>query len=158
MKIRAASVALSAVLAATGASFAQGARKVGVGVILGEPIGGDVKVWNDERTAFDAGVGVSDGNSAFWADVLIHDWSLFHQSPPGRLGGYVGAGPQLRTGDDARFGLRTIAGVAYLPAGHPLELFVEAGPLFRLTQGGQVDGVGGAGLRIYFDGSAPRPR
>jgi hypothetical protein len=38
--------------------------------------------------------------------------------------------------------------VSFRPTGHPLELFAEAGPLFRLTQGGQVDALGGVGLRL----------
>ena len=127
---------------------------MGVGVVLGEPIGGTAKLWLDDRLAVDAGAGLSDGNAAFWGDVLWHDWTLLPQTKDGKLGGYVGAGPQIRTGDDARFGIRAIAGVTYRPSGHPIEVYAEAGPLFRLTQGGELDAVGGVGLRVYV-GSSP---
>ena len=130
------------------ASATSNGREVGVGVALGEPIGGTAKLWLDDRLAADLGVGISDGNAGFWGDMLWHDWTLLPQPPSGRLGAYLGAGPQVRTGDDARFGLRAIAGLSYRPAGHPLEFFAEAGPLFRLTQGGQVDAVGGVGVRL----------
>jgi hypothetical protein len=56
----------------------------------------------------------------------------------------------VRAGDDARFGIRTIVGLSFRPSGHPLEFFAEAGPLFRLTQGGNVDAVGGVGLRLMI--------
>ena len=129
-------------------------REVGVGVALGEPIGGTAKLWLDDRLAADVGAGWSDGNGAFWADALWHDWTLLPQPGNGRLGLYLGAGPQVRTGADARFGIRAIGGVSYRPTGHPLELFAEAGPLFRLTQGGQVDAVGGVGIRLMVGRSA----
>jgi hypothetical protein len=145
---------LAAVILATGAwSFAAAAdsiREIGVGVALGEPIGGTAKLWFDDRLAADVGAGVSDGNAAFWADALWHDWGLLPQPGNGRLGLYFGAGPQVRTGDDARFGIRALGGVSYRPTGHPLEVYAEAGPMFRLTQGGQVDAVGGVGLRLML--------
>ncbi|MFI5347660.1 MAG: hypothetical protein ACHQ51_14895 [Elusimicrobiota bacterium] len=136
------------VLAAASARAAE-VREFGAGVILGEPAGATAKLWLDDRLAADLGVGLSDGNAGIWGDLLWHDWTLLPQPKDGRLGAYVGAGPQVRAGEDARFGLRAIAGVTYRPSGHPLELFVEAGPLFRLTQGGQLDAVGGVGLRFY---------
>lgn len=128
-------------------------REVGVGVALGEPIGGTAKFWLDGPWAADAGVGLSDGNAALWADALWHDWSLLPQPSNGRLGVYVGAGPQVRTGADPRFGIRTLGGVSYRPTGHPFELYAEVGPMFRLTQGGQVDAVGGVGLRVMLGGA-----
>jgi hypothetical protein len=138
---------------ASAPAYGTGAREVGVGVILGEPIGGTVKLWLDDRLAADAGAGLSDGNAGFWADALWHDWTLLPQPSSGRLGAYLGAGPQLRTGGDVRFGIRAIMGLSYRPTGHPLELFAEAGPLFRMTQGGQIDAVGGVGLRLMVGSS-----
>lgn len=121
---------------------------VGLGLNLGDPIGGSAKLWLGESYALDAGAGLSSGRAAFWGDALWHDWGLLPQPEQGRLGVYLGAGPQVLAGDDARFGVRTIGGVSFRPAGRPYELFLEAGPLFRLTQGGHVDAVGGAGLRV----------
>lgn len=143
-----------ATFACSCASAADSIREAGVGVALGEPIGGTAKLWFDDRLAADGGVGVSDGHAAFWADALWHDWSLLPQPGNGRLGLYVGAGPQIRAGDDARFGIRTLGGVSYRPSGHPLELYAEAGPMFRLTQGGEIDAVGAVGVRLMIAGPA----
>ena len=154
--VLAASACAAGPAAASASSSGTDVREVGVGVVLGEPIGGTMKLWLDDRLAADAGLGLSDGNAGFWADALWHDWTLLPQPPTGRLAAYLGAGPQIRTGDDPRFGIRAIAGLSYRPTGHPLELFAEAGPLFRLTQGGEVDAVGGVGLRLMVGGAKPK--
>ena len=132
---------------------ASGGQELGLGIILGQPIGGTAKLWLDDHLAVDAGIGLDDGNVGFWGDILWHDWTLLPQPSRGRLGLYLGTGPQLRTGDDERFGVRAIGGISYRPAGHPLELYAEAGPLFELTQGGWVDAVGGVGLRVMIGGA-----
>ena len=151
MKTKLAAIVLVATACATASASA--IHEVGVGVVLGDPIGATAKLWLDDRLAADAGAGLSDGNAAFWADALWHDWSLLPQPGNGRLGLYLGAGPQVGFGDDdARFGIRAIGGVSYRPSGHPLELYAEAGPMFRLTQGGAVDAVGGVGVRLMIGG------
>ncbi len=137
-------------LAAAAPALAAGARSVGVGVALGEPIGLTAKTDLGGRLSADAGAGFSDGNFGLWGDALWNDATLLPQPRQGSLTAYAGAGPQLRLGSDARFGLRTIVGASFKPAGHPLEFFAEAGPLFRFTQGGHVDPVGAVGLRVYF--------
>jgi hypothetical protein len=145
-------LAVSILVLTIGASSARaaGVSDLGVGVVLGEPIGGTAKLWLDSRSAVDLGLGLSDGNLAFWGDILWHDWTLLPQPTGGKLGTYFGAGPQIRTGDDTRFGIRTLMGVNFLPTGHPLEAFAEVGPMFRLTQGGDVDVIGGVGIRFLF--------
>ena len=141
-------------MAGTCASASDQVREIGVGVVLGDPIGGTAKFWLDDRLAADVGAGLGDGNATLWADALWHDWTLLPQPQSGRLGAYFGAGPQFRAGEDARFGIRAIGGFSFRPTGHPLELYAEAGPLFRLTQGGQLDAVGGVGVRLMLGGAA----
>ncbi|MDE2491598.1 MAG: hypothetical protein KGM24_12195 [Elusimicrobia bacterium] len=160
MRKTAAFLAVSALLAAGGTSRAAPAapaaekpRTLGVGVVLGAPIGGTAKLWLNENDAIDAGAGVVGDRAAFWGDLLVHDWRLVRQPAKGRLGVYGGLGPEFRSGDEPNFGLRAIAGLDYRPSGTPYELYVEAGPLFELDGGGGTDGVGGLGLRVYLDGS-----
>jgi hypothetical protein len=149
---------LTATLLTAGtAAAAPAGRETDLGVILGEPVGGTAEMWLDGRTSVDFGAGLSDGNGAFWGDLLVHDWAVLRQPKQGRLCAYLGLGPQVRSGDDARFGVRTIAGLLYRPQERPLEFFFEAGPLFRVTQGGRVDAVGGVGLRVRL-GAASEPR
>lgn len=142
------SLALAACAALPAAAAAPG--EVGVGVALGEPIGVTAKVPLNGPWAADAGLGLSDGNFGAWGDALWNAPHLLPQPSKGKLVGYAGAGPQLRTGSDMRFGLRTIIGASYRFAGDPIELYAEVGPMFRFTQGGHVDPVGAVGLRVYF--------
>jgi len=125
-------------------------RELGLGVTVGDPLGGTAKLWFDDRYAVDLGAGyaTAENRAAFWADGLYHDWRLLPQPAQGKLGAYVGAGPELETGTDPRFGLRALLGLSYKPKDQPLEFFAEAGPLFRFTQGGAVDAVGGIGVRF----------
>jgi hypothetical protein len=135
--------------AALSAQAADEVREVGVGVIAGDPIGGTAKLWFDDRVAADLGVGYS-GNTVMWADLLVHSWTLLPQPEEGKLGVYAGAGPRLETARDAEFGLRTILGISWRLKREPIELFAEAGPLFRFTPTGGVGADGGIGLRIYL--------
>lgn len=147
---RAAAISAVALLAAVpGSARAQAAKDVGVGVIAGDPTGGTAKVWLDKQIALDFGVGFS-GDAAFWGDALYHMDNLLPQPAEGRLSVYLGAGPRIETGSEAEFGVRTIAGLSWRINKQPLEFFAEAGPLFRVTQGGGVGADGGIGVRIYL--------
>jgi hypothetical protein len=148
--MKAKAILLAAVLGAAALPAAAESRgDIGVGVIAGDPTGGTAKLWLDGVTAVDAGVGFS-GDTALWATLLVHAWDLLPQPTEGRLAGYLGAGPRLEAGHDAEFGVRTIAGVAWRLNKHPLEFFMEAGPVFRMTPRGGVDVDGGLGLRVYL--------
>ncbi|MBI5630611.1 MAG: hypothetical protein HY921_06985 [Elusimicrobia bacterium] len=139
-------------LALTGPACAQHHGSFGAGVILGDPTGLTLKTWVDDRQAFDVGVGFS-GDAAFYADYLLHAWDVLPQPSQGRLGAYLGLGPRVETQRDATFGIRTLGGVDYWIANRPIELFLEAGPVFRLAPERQVDVDAGLGVRLYFGGS-----
>lgn len=142
-------MALTLATAALPAVAASSVQEVGVGVIAGDPIGGTAKMWLSRDLALDLGVGFS-GDAVFWGDVLYQMWNILPQPQEGKLSVYLGAGPRLETRRDAEFGVRTIAGVSWRLAKQPLEFFAEAGPVFRLTQGGGTDADGGVGVRLYF--------
>lgn len=146
--------ALSAVallVSAAGAARAQAAKEVGIGVIAGDPTGGTAKVWLDKQIALDFGVGFS-GDAAFWGDALYHMDNLLPQPSEGRLSVYLGAGPRIEAGREGEFGVRTIGGLSWRINKQPLEFFAEAGPVFRVTQGGGVGADGGVGVRLYLGG------
>lgn len=138
---------LSALLCAAPASAEP--KEFSVGAVLGDPTGGTLKLWLDDALALDAGVGYS-GDATFWGGLLWHDWRLLPQPAKGRLGLYLGAGPRLEAARDAEFGVRTIGGLSWRLPEHSLEFFAEAGPVFRLTQGGGVGADGGVGVRLAF--------
>ena len=147
-------IALFLSAAASPAAAETPVKEAGLGVIAGDPIGGTAKLWLNPDYAVDLGVGFS-GSTALWGDLLWHAWNLLPQPEEGKLGMYFGAGPRLETGYDAEFGVRAIAGVSWRLKRQPIEVFVEAGPVFRVTQGGGVDADGGVGVRLYL-GSASR--
>jgi hypothetical protein len=130
-------------------------KEVGVGVVVGDPIGGTAKLWLDRDFAVDLGVGYS-GSTVLWGDVLYHAWNLLPPIDEGKLGLYFGAGPRIEAGDDAEFGVRTIAGLTWRLTRQPMEFFAEMGPVFRVTQGGGVGIDGGVGVRLYLGGVAKR--
>lgn len=144
-------------LAAAGASRAQQAGQLGAGVVLGQPIGGTAKYWLTDTRAFDAGVGYGSRATVLYADYLYHGWDLLPKPSKGKLGVYAGLGPRLETARDALFALRTIVGADYWIEAHPIELFLEGGPTFRLAPNSNVDADIGLGIRFYL-GSATKAK
>lgn len=140
-------LALLVLLCAAPASAA--VKEFAAGALVGDPTGGTIKLWLDDALAVDAGIGYS-GDATFWGDVLWHDWRLLPQPAKGRLGLYLGAGPRIEAARDAEFGVRTIGGLSWRLPEHSLEFFAEAGPVFRLTNGGGVGADGGIGVRLTF--------
>lgn len=144
-------LALVCLFASAAPLRAQQARDVGLGVVVGNPTGITGKLWLDGTQAVDAGLGYS-SKTTFYADYLWHMWEALPQPSVGKLPLYFGFGPQVRMFDDAEFGIRAVAGAAYWLPQHPVELFLEVVPVFRLTQGSSVGLDAGLGLRYYFKG------
>ncbi|MBI4349018.1 MAG: hypothetical protein HY553_19425 [Elusimicrobia bacterium] len=151
MRLLAAFSALA--LSAAGAG-AQEAGRAGAGVIVGDPTGVTLKVFPRSTLAVDAGIGFS-GDAAFYADALWYAWDLLPKPGEGTLGAYLGAGPRIETKRDATFGIRAVGGVSYWLPRHPVELFLEAGPVFVLAPDTGTDVDAGVGVRVYWGGSGP---
>ncbi len=132
-----------------GRCWAQKGGSFGAGVVAGDPTGGTVKYWLDGDRALDAGVGFS-GDAALYADFLWHYWDILPQPTRGRLGLYAGLGPRIETQRETAFGIRTLLGAAYWVPKHPIELFVDAGPVFQLAPDRGVDVDFAFGVRFYF--------
>ena len=136
-------------IAAAAPSRAQKAGDLGAGVILGNPTGVTGKYWIDGTRAVDVGLGFST-DLAVYGDYLWHGWNVLPQPAQGKMPVYLGLGAQVRTLDDAEFGIRTVAGIAYWLPNNPVELFFEVVPVFRLTPGTSVGLDAGLGLRYYW--------
>lgn len=128
---------------------AQEIGKIGAGVTLGNPTGLTAKYHRNALLAFDLGLGFS-GDFAVYGDALWHVWDLLPQPAQGKLGLYGGFGPRVETENDPEFGIRAIAGAAYWLPRHPIEVFIELGPVFQFAPDRRVQFDGGVGMRVYF--------
>ncbi len=141
----------------------------GFGIILGEPIGGTVKIWTARDQAVAASIGGNSyfGNLRIGADYLWH-FDVFRSqvvkmySGPGLVLGF-GSGRQYwlykykgeryyfyeRDESDIGIAMRVVAGLNIVPKRTPIEIFLELGPLIGISPGFGVALDVAAGIRFY---------
>ena len=144
-------VTLGLAMVGSGPAAAASTRGAGVGVVVGDPIGAVMRTFLNDVQSVDVGVGYS-GDAVLWADFAWHSWDLFPKARAGLMDAWVSAGPRLETRRDAEFAVRTLLGLSCWVPRQPIEVFITAGPVFRLAPKGGVDADGGVGLRFYFGG------
>ncbi|REL24894.1 hypothetical protein DYD21_16555 [Rhodohalobacter sp. SW132] len=121
-----------------------------LGIILGEPTGISLKMWQSDQTAFDAGFAWSFGGSGsvhIHSDYLRHNWL---DSETGGLALYYGLGARVRLADDARLGVRIPVGLQFNIPDTRLATFFEVAPLLDLIPETTFDVNGGLGIRIFI--------
>lgn len=130
---------------------AQQAGQLGLGAIVGDPIGLSGKYWLKERHALDFGLGASH-TLVLWGDYVWHGWEASPQPQRGRLRLYLSGGPRIELRTTTDFGIRTMVGLSFWPTLKRTiwEMFVELGPTCRLTNDVRVRVDGGVGVRYYF--------
>lgn len=124
----------------------------GIGIMVGEPTGVSIKSWNSDVSAFDIGAAwsLSGREEAIHlhADHLWHTW--FRDIDAGRLAFYYGVGGRIIFSSDATAGVRFPLGLNYVFRNVPLDIFVEAVPIFDFTPDTEFAGNGAVGIRYYF--------
>jgi hypothetical protein len=129
--------------------------KLGVGIILGEPIGASVKYFFNDTLAIDGAAGWSDhehSNLYLHSDVLWHNYDLLPVSR-GRLPVYFGVGGLVRFrnhDEDNQVGVRVPVGLSYLFDNVPLDVFAEIGPAIDVAPSVRGEITGGVGVRFWF--------
>lgn len=123
---------------------------LGLGIMLGEPTGASVKVWNGERTAFDIGAAWSLAGRGqalhMHSDFLFHSW--FEDTE--NLAFYFGIGGRVIFDRNANAGVRLPIGLNYVFEDIPFDLFIEAAPILDVTPDPEFAGNGAVGIRYYF--------
>lgn len=135
---------------------------IGVGIILGEPLGICAKLYLRDDRAVQAAIGsalIANGYQAH-ADYVLHPWvvqerDLFvmpiYLGPGFRFIDYTGGSGGS---SHAAFGLRAVIGLLFDFKSVPLDAFVEVAGVFEYDTGTDKGfGAGlnaGAGLRYYF--------
>lgn len=148
-------ILFAASLAAFGAFAAAESRDkgdFGLGLILGDPAGINMKYWTGRTTALSAAFAWSVGDEKDFlahVDCLFHDFGLF-KVKSGLLGAYYGVGARLRTNEKTRIGIRIPLGVNYIFERAPVEVFFEVAPLLDVIPKTEGDVQGGVGVRLYF--------
>lgn len=137
-------------------------KDLGFGIMLGDPLGGTLKYWSAENTAFNFSIGSSYfGKPRMGADFLWH-FEPFHieqlklYAGPGIILG-IGSKEKKNESDkfydlknsEAGIAIRGIIGFAVIPKTIPFELFLELGPLVGIAPdvGSAFDF--GIGFRFY---------
>lgn len=121
-----------------------------LGIILGEPTGISLKMWQSDRTALGAGLAWSFGGSGsvhLHMDYLRHNWL---ETDTGGLALYYGLGGRVKLADDPRLGVRIPIGLQFNIPDTRLSAFFEVAPLLDLIPKTTFDVNGGLGIRIFL--------
>lgn len=134
------------------ASYAQG--KFGIGFMAGEPTGISAKLKLSESSAIDGALAWSFGN---YGAMQIHGDYLYNfANLAPKVSAYVGIGGRIKLTDNdksdgTRLGVRIPVGIVYEPASTPIDLFIEAVPLFDLAPSTGFSGNAAVGIRYFFN-------
>ena len=127
----------------------------GIGIILGEPSGLSGKYWLNNTNALDFGLGFSftsfnNSRLQLSCDYLWNNYNLLKTSE--KLVIYYGPGAKLLTGgnNDAKLGVRGVAGIGWFIKDAPIDIFFEVAPVVYLIPGTILKIDGGIGARYYF--------
>ena len=140
-------------------------RKLGLGLIVGEPTGISAKLWTSHTTAFDFGLGWSvggdrigkydgsyDGGSRihFHMDYLWHTFEAIRSND--RFPLYYGIGGRINTGAgyNSSIAVRGVIGLAWMPRETPIDIFFELVPSLQLTPSAGIAIDAGLGIRYFF--------
>jgi hypothetical protein len=136
-------ILLSALLVFSSASYAE--SDLGIGAMVGNPTGINVKYWLDGDKAVDGGAGLSFGkktNFSMHSDYLFHSEGalVFQDAHP--LDVYYGIGGRMEFSDDIELGVRLPVGVAHRLENNSSDVFGEVAPIW--------DFIGRTGLELHL--------
>jgi hypothetical protein len=112
-----------------GAAGSAAAKPMEAGVILGEPTGLVIKLWQNKSNAIDVAAAWSPGGEAIHihADYLIHKYDMLKMSGK-KLPVYFGLGAKAVLLSDLHAGLRIPLGVVFPLGDSPLKVGLEVVP------------------------------
>ncbi|MCG6909781.1 MAG: hypothetical protein LJE94_06605 [Deltaproteobacteria bacterium] len=129
-------------------------KKIGVGVIIGQPTGITAKYMLDDDSGIDAGAGWETSHDNYfhiYGDYLFHLYDVI-EVPKGKLPIYFGGGVRWvhRENKDDKLGIRIPGGVEYIFEDLPLAAFLELVPVLNLSPDTDLDVEAGTGIRFFF--------
>ena len=129
------------------------AGKLGLGLILGAPVGVSAKYYFTKTIALDAAVGwaLSEDNFRIHSDVLFHNYKLLSKLFEGfPMVLYYGAGAKFVFADDLIMGVRVPVGVLHNFKKPSIDVFFEVVPVVQLTPDVDFDFDAAIGARYFF--------
>ena len=133
-------------------SFANTPGNFGLGLILGEPTGLSVKVWQSDYVAYDAALAWSfgeKGNVHIHIDYLLHNYKII-RTENSYTPIYYGIGGRIQTKDETALGVRIPVGINFRSRRIPIDIFLEIVPTLNIIPKTDFDLEGGIGARYYF--------
>jgi len=131
----------------------------GLGAVIGEPTGLSFKLKMGQTRAVDGALAIGVRNRWKYEDDDVsmylrasYLW-LFPRSIPvssGSLPLYLGVGGRMTALHDFNLGVRGNAGIAFLPAGAPIDIFFEIGLIVDFIGNPGPDIDAGLGVRYFF--------
>lgn len=129
-------------------------KRLGVGVMLGNPTGVNGKYWlNNGRDAIDGGFGISPGKESevsVHSDYLFHNFGSYFFNDVHPLDLYYGLGARMEFEDDIQLGVRVPIGLAYKLEDKTGDIFVEAAPVFDFITNNGIEIHALFGGRYYY--------
>lgn len=147
---------LTALLVATAVGTASAQEKnVGLGFIIGEPTGIDVKINLTKIHALEFALAwsLSDENDLhIQGDYLWHKYDVIKLNNSDEMPLFFGIGGRiiLREDVDDVVGVRFPVGLDYIFANYPFDIFVEIVPILDLAPDTDFDLEGALGARFWF--------
>jgi hypothetical protein len=129
------------------------AGKLGVGLVLGAPMGVSAKYYFSKAMALDAAAGWSLSEDVFrvHSDILFHNYKLLSKVFDGfPMALYYGAGAKFVFTDDFIIGVRIPVGVLHNFKKPSFDVFFEVVPVVLLTPDVDFDFDAALGARYYF--------
>ncbi len=141
------------VLAMAGPAAAD--KNVGLGFILGEPTGIDMKFWLAQEQALEFGAAWSlSGNNEFHfqGDYLFHRFGLIKIDTGDEFPLFFGVGGRIILVDhaDDTVGIRFPVGLDYIFRDYPFDIFGEIVPILDVAPDTDFDLEGAIGARFWF--------
>jgi hypothetical protein len=146
---------LAAGIAAPASAQTPKSKKVGLGFILGEPTGVDMKFWiaNEHALEFGAAWSLSGDNQFhFQGDYLFHRFGLIKIDTGDDFPLYFGVGGRVIFRDNAKdtVGIRFPVGLDYIWKNYPFDVFGEIVPILDVAPDTDFDLEGAIGARFWF--------
>ena len=136
-------------------SFAYAQDKgMGIGVVLGKPVGITFKYWTGNETALNFELGYSVAASKVKlhlnGDYLWHNENLIKSKE--RIPLFYGVGGRLKidADDKASLGVRGVVGLVWFPRSSKFDIFLELAPVIKIFPSTSLDADAAIGFRYFF--------